>query len=757
MRFMMVSFCLGMIATAWMGSLVGKNLSIVCVSLPLWLYIIQSLLQCFRGFIFQCLFTGGISLCFFLSGVGVANWFAHTHAEEVLPDSLQGKVVQVKGVVTGLPKHVDGLWQFMLEDVSISGQPLKGRLRLSWFSYRSLKPGQLWLLAVRLKSPHGIVSPGAFDVESWLRREHVTGTGYVSRDKRNRCISKNAWRVDVWRDYLIHYIEAKLPGVKTGLAQALLMGNKGGVSQEDWRLFNRTGTTHLLVISGLHIGLMFILGCTLLRGLRYLSILPIHRVAFPRLAVIVGLCFSVVYALLAGFSVPVQRALIMLVCGCFGKFLDFIPKPSTVWLVAMVGVLLLEPMAVTSSGFWYSFIAVASLLLVFSNRTGSFPRWKRWWLPQWSVFVALLPLLLFYGQPSTLWSPLINLVSIPLVGLIIVPALMVGLFIALLPGQLIWPLKGSVALLNYWHDSLQWVSSFIETSSGQGIPSGFILGFCLVGVLYLLLPKGLGWRWFALPCLLLIWHPPKKNLSQGEAEITLLDDRRVQIALIRTRRHILIYDMGDKTKNDRFNTTQSTLLPFLRKHHIESVDAWVLPRSSSEEKAGQQFQERVPIHKTYSAHPAFEQLACHQGASWYWDGVKFTVLPEKQTCVLQVDSKTQKALFTGTLSAHRARYWVKSNPKTLKADVWVTSVPQAYLQKSFSIIDTVSPSYIALSQTSPHKAKLQMRKMGDTPPYCLAATAYTGTQSYLLGRYPEVKADFSRNTERRWWRYDKVE
>lgn len=749
----MISFCLGMTITAWLHSLPGVNFSIVCMVCPLWIYVLK-VFFCSEGkILFKWFMTGLTGVCFFMAGMGVASWYGHKHTEEHLPGLEQGKVATVTGTVSGLPKHINGLWQFILKDVSLEGLPVKGRLRLSWYSYREIKPGQCWQLATRLKPPHGVVSPGAFDVESWLRREHVTGTGYVVKSKINRCKGEHIWDIDVWRYWLSKHIESSLPRQQTGLAQALLLGNKSAISQDDWLLFNRTGTTHLLVISGLHIGLMFILGCTLMKGVRYARLLPLHRVAFPRIAVIFGFCFSLFYALLAGFSVPVQRALIMLICGCAGKLLDFIPKPSTIWLVAMTGVLLLEPLAVTSNGFWYSFIAVASLLLVFSCRSGVYPWWQRYWLPQWSVFVALLPLLLFYGQPSTVWSPLINLVSIPLIGLVVVPALMVGVFISILPLHITLPLQWSVTLLNYWRDSLQSIVVFTELSAGQSVVHWSVLIICLTGALYLLLPRGLGWRGFALPCFLLIWFSPIKSVVKGEAKITLLNDKRTQLVVIQTQHHMLIYDMGDKARSERFNAVQSTLVPFLRQQHLKVADAWILPRYSSDSIAGNQLQETITVKQTYSAHPNAGEMGCHEFKRWVWDGVVFTLLPDKHTCVLKVNAGKHKALLSGTLSSARVRYWMKREPDVLRSNLWVTADLTHAVSADSSMVQSISPNYIAFSQADPCKVRKQLKTIERSLHDSIAATAYTGSQSYTMRQF-DITVDFARVSRKRWWRYE---
>jgi len=420
MRLYMACFCLGIMVTSILPILPNPYLSWLFMTLPIWMLCLSRLP------LRKAMLVPLISITVLLSGIGYSSFIGQQRLYENNEPFLLNKEVSVQGVIVGFPQKRKSVWTFTLDHVSVDGLPLRGRIRLSWYSYQALKPSQCWHVLARLKKPYGLVSPGAFDAEAWLRRERVAYTGYVVNDRGNHCLgSVSSWGLDAWRYKLAAHIKNSLPNIDSSLGQALLLGNKGGISKDDWELFNQAGTTHLLVISGLHIGLIFMFGYLLLRGLKCFRLLPLHLIAFPRLAVMVGLFLGGIYALLAGFSVPVQRALIMLLCGCVGTLFDVKFNPSTVWLTALTSVLLIDPMATMSAGFWYSFIAVAALLLVFSNRSGEVSLWRRWCLPQWGVFIALLPLLSWFGQASSCWSPFINLISIPLVGLIIVPSLMV--------------------------------------------------------------------------------------------------------------------------------------------------------------------------------------------------------------------------------------------------------------------------------------------------------------------------------------------
>ncbi len=755
-RLCMAAFCVGIIIVSRSSVLTGNWCNIVLITAPLWFFIV-------KFFVDNTVIKLSFSV---LCALGVGIGFAGIKCENILkkaapvPVKWSDKAVFISGMITGLPSYNKGLWRFTLTDVHVEDKLLGGSLKLSWYSRNSLSPGQCWKLLVRVKPPHSTVSPGAFEMEAWLRRAHINGTGYVVKSAFNRCTGSNHLSIDFWRNKFNQHLIRMLPGKDTQLSQALLFGKKAAVSPEDWALFNATGTTHLLIISGLHVGLIFMFGYSLISGLRYLRLLPLKYVALPRVGVIFGFLMGCLYAALAGFSVPVQRALTMLFFGCLNKLFDFNANASTVWLTAMTGILLFDPMAVTSNGFWYSFIAVASLLLVFANKAGGWSRWQRLWLPQWSVFIALFPLLLWYQQPSAWCSPIINMLSVPFVGLVVVPLLMAGMLISFLPGEINWILSLGNCLLQYWKSLIQWVASWSVISQGNSIINATVLLLSLAGACFFLLPRGLGWRWLGVPCLLLIWLPDVKKIAKNQAEIALLDVRRSHVAIIRTRHHVAIFDMGDRTKHPRFNTTQTTILPFLHQHKINTIDAWILPRGLSTEVAASQLKENVTINKIYSSARFLkeDQLSCENLHSWQWDGVVFQLFPDKNSCILTVTSAQHRVLFTGNASGTKIEYLLKKHYKDLHSDVWCVMSVKPYLPEIKPILQNVAPNYIALSQSEPLKVMkekkwLNSALLSESPAQKLIATADTGTQYYLLQDKGDLAVSFSREKDKRWWRY----
>ncbi|MGB0359838.1 MAG: ComEC/Rec2 family competence protein, partial [Endozoicomonas sp.] len=337
---------------------------------------------------------------------------------------IPAKEVELTGTISSIPIKRGESTRFEFAVDKSLGDVFSGRVRINWFEATDLHAGQYWKLIVRLKEPHGFASSGAFDYEALLARENIQAVGYV---RSGTYLGENTAFLFVLhrlRERLKEWLVLELSEEISGVFSALLLGDKSGISPSLWDWYNQTGTTHLLVISGLHIGLMAWLGCHLATLFGVLGGLPLKSIPLPWIKSFFGIGLAFGYATLAGFSIPVQRALVMtvvaLISFCFGLRVSVL----SAWAFALFTVLIVDPLAFTSAGFWYSFIAVAALCIGLSGRVGMKLWIQRVIKPQWLVFVVLLPLLLSNGQPVSLLSPLINLIAIPFMGIIIVPLLL---------------------------------------------------------------------------------------------------------------------------------------------------------------------------------------------------------------------------------------------------------------------------------------------------------------------------------------------
>ncbi|MTI14682.1 DNA internalization-related competence protein ComEC/Rec2 [Sansalvadorimonas verongulae] len=685
-----------------------------------------------------------------------------------LPESCSNQNVLITGEIVNLPSIREGRGRFQfLGTFNQHESHFKGLLSLSWFDAPELKPGQQWQLCVRLKRPHGFASPGTSDYETVLLRQGITATGYVRDGEQvENLLLSEARGVSVLglRNRLSLWLAEHLSEKGGGMVRALLLGDTRGMPPEVWELFRKTGTVHLLVISGLHISLIALFGWGVVRLLVLAGVIPVYRVPLPYFSMAAGLGMAVLYGCLAGFGLPVQRALIMLATGVVALGFGFRLPLLTVYLLALWLVLVIEPLAVTAYGFWLSFLAVAALLYAFSYRKGSL-RLSRVFSAQIVVALALAPVLACMHQPVSWLSPLVNLVSIPLVGTLLIPLMFVGLGLSVFwePAG-IEVLKAVAVALEWWQRMLQWFVEFGPEGFSVPVPSLWQLAIVLTGVLLLLTPRALGWRWLGLACFLPWLFPNIKKLNEGEADITVLDVGQGLAVVVRTRDHTLVYDTGDRF-SPHFTAAGAVILPYLKQAEIMAPDKVLVSHSDRDHIGG------LDVLKEYFPHaevmaPDDQGFAyCLPGWKWHWNGVEFLTLGAGQefeslpvndrSCVLKVCTGEQCALLAGDITRRREKLLVEEYGSELEAQLLIVPHHGSDTSSSDIFLDVVKPEYGAVSagfyNRFHHPSKRVVGRYRERH-VKLLNTAETGTQTYLLGHAESITAKCYRGESGGWWR-----
>lgn len=348
-------------------------------------------------------------------GMAWTVWRADLTLGPNWPTALMKRDVVLTGYVSGIPQTTEHRVRFIfvVESARLGKNPFPEppqRVRLNWYGKTQLlKPGERWRLRVRLKPRNGFMNPGGFDYESWLFRHGIGATGYVRMHGGERLPGLRltpSVRLDRWREFLAQRISAVVPKAsERGVLLALVLGIRAGIPQNRWQALLDTGTNHLIAISGLHIGLVAGLAFFLMRWL-WASIPRLTLLfAAPRAAAVFGWSLAALYAALAGFSVPTQRALIMLLVGFGGLLLWRRAGPARSLAAALFAVLLFDPLVVLDAGFWLSFAAVAFILYAVTGREGT--GWLHsWGRIQWALLLGLLPITVLLFQRTTPIAPL---------------------------------------------------------------------------------------------------------------------------------------------------------------------------------------------------------------------------------------------------------------------------------------------------------------------------------------------------------------
>ncbi|XKE46760.1 DNA internalization-related competence protein ComEC/Rec2 [Halomonas organivorans] len=421
------------------------------------------------------------------------------------------------------------------------------RIRLSAYDPPTLAVGERWRLAARLRPPSGFANPGAFDYRAWLWREGIQATGYVRDDPPPRKLADAPFSLR--RAALDHLEDQALsPRPRRWLA-ALTLGAGERLTADDWALLNASGTTHLMVISGLHVGLVAGFALWLARGLaRGLAPGGWRMAVWPWWAAGVS---AAAYAGLAGLEPPAARATIMVVVGLWAASGRHAPGPWQAWWLAMALVVLAAPLSVWRPGFWLSFAAVAWLILIWQGRPRprGAPGWA-WALVRTQLLLAppmAGAVLLGFDRLAPV-APLVNLVAVPLVGSLMVPLGLAGWALAWAP-----PLSGACWALFAWLGEI--LASLLAVATDllplwQPDPA-MVLPLALA-----LAALGLGWglpgldirlRWAATPLLaaLPLWPSPAVP-GPGELRVRVHDVGQGQLIELRTASYRALIDTGPR-------------------------------------------------------------------------------------------------------------------------------------------------------------------------------------------------------------------
>jgi competence protein ComEC len=671
------------------------------------------------------------------------GWRATVRIADRLDPVLEGRDLVVTGVIASLPVVAPNGQRFRFDveqarDANGTAVVLPPLLGLGWYhddgnAPPELRAGERWRLAVRLKAPHGARNPHGFDYELWLFEQRIGATGYVRA-------APSPQRLDVASGFTVERLRQRIrdaifervaePRV-AGVLAALAVGDQSAIERDDWDVFRATGVAHLMSISGLHVTMLAWLAGALIGLVWRRSPRAMHVTPAPSAARWGGLAAAAAYALLAGWGVPAQRTVWMLaaVTVLRGAGVHW-PWPP-VLLAAAVVVTAVDPWALLQPGFWLSFAAVGLLL-------GSTPaqarapegepgtalapapaaRWTRRaggvlrdaLRTQVVATLGLAPLTLVLFQQLSLVGFAANLLAIPLVTLLVTPLALLGVLAPPLwqaAAAVAQPLVQALGALSALPGAVLTVPAAPAWAQFAGLAAGALTIAPLPWRLKLL----------ALPLALPLLAPRVERPPEGRFELVAVDVGQGSALLLRTRRHLLVYDTGPRYATDS-DAGERVLLPLLRARGDTRIDTLLLSHRDSDHVGGAaSLLAALPVgellHAMEPAHPLLGGPAaarrCAAGRTWEWDGVRFELLhppadadtaarPNALSCVLRVAGHAQgSVLLTGDLEAPQERALVRREGARLASDVLVVPHHGSRTSSSDELLDAVRPR-VALVQ-----------------------------------------------------------
>ena len=650
-----------------------------------------------------------------------------------LPLTWETRPVELSGVVASLPQRFERgeRFEFDVEEVFTAGASVPSHVMLSWYrswdelsdigeadGARSVRPGERWRFTVKLKRPHGNANPHGFDYEAWLLERNIRATGTISSKagvrRLDEFVARPGYALERARSLIRDRFLTVLPEAPyLGVLVALAMGDQRAIPRDQWEIFNRTGVTHLVSISGLHVTMIAALSAALVsflwrRSGRLMLLLPAQKAA-----VLAGWVAAFAYALLAGFEVPAQRTLYMLSVVALALWSGRNIGASRTLLCALLAVLLLDPFSVLATGFWLSFGAVSVLFFIGTSRVGEARGWRaalaRWGAAQWSVTIGSVPLLLLFFQQFSLVSPFANALAIPFVSFLVTP---LALIFAVLP----WP---PLLQLDHWLLAqlmrlLEWLAAYPVWQ--QPAPALWASLLAVSGVVWMLLPRGFPSRWVGLMPVLpaLLWVAPRPDA--GEAWIDVLDVGQGSAVVVRTAEHTLLYDAGP-FYSSQSDAGQRVVVPYLRAIGVRQVDTMVISHRDKDHSGGvAAVQAALPIVRTLSSLSELHGERCAAGQNWEWDGVRFDILHPQiadygvgdgtksvrkttngVSCVLKVSTESLSVLLTGDIEAREEKAIIERSPSLLPSDVLLVPHHGARASSSPEFIEAVGARDVVFS------------------------------------------------------------
>lgn len=503
--------------------------------------------------------------------------------------------IQVRGEVTDSFRSTSGRETF---DVNVTSTSLDGEAWQQPYKIRlygsedmdTPGAGDIIDAAIRVFELESPVNPGVFDYRAFLHRQGIFVHGDIITIEIQ--VRKRSLNWQPLRKAVHSRIEKLYDSTTTPLAKALLTGYKQELDREEQQFFARAGLSHIMAVSGLHVGFIVAPFWVLIPWLwqwRYggwfgLVILTIILIS---------------YAGLTGFSASVSRASLMAWLLSTGKLMRRMKDSVNLMGVSAVILLLINPSQLFEVGFQLSYGAVFVILILMPTVQQIIPAGIRYTkkgqmmmiiLVSFVVQLGLYPILVWYFGEFSVIGPLANALVVPVLSAVVPLSFLLislaGLFPSLalflnLPNLYALKWIGFVAeFLGSWDKS--WITAQIENVWF------FILWIMLIGFAATIKIPALRFQ-YAIFCMavLSIISAGKlvEKMKPAELKMVMLDVGQGDAIHIRTPagRHILI-DAG--RWNPLGNSGERVLMPYFKAKGIEKLDAVFLSHPHADHIGG---------------------------------------------------------------------------------------------------------------------------------------------------------------------------
>ncbi|WP_018300296.1 DNA internalization-related competence protein ComEC/Rec2 [Fangia hongkongensis] len=627
--------------------------------------------------------------------------------QKEMPAAKLHKPVQLSGVVASLPDIERGFASFLFRTeyglIKLSVYPNNK------FNLWRIKPGMKFRFWVKLRPPSGFKNPYVFDYGRWMRLKGIKATGYVVAKKGVSSLGESPF-------YFVEQLRYKIQKILNrsiedkqlrALSAALLLGNKNELTSQDKKLFQQTGTSHLIAISGLHIGLIAFFAFVLVRIFWSLSIRACQWVPAQKIALVGAIFAAFFYSLLAGFSIPTQRAFIMVLVFSIAMLGQRKMNSLKILLLAGIIVVLWRPLSFFEVGFWLSFSAV--LFLIFIARVvAGIKGIRKYVYIQFLLMLMLIPLTVYWFQGFSLIGVIANLLAIPWVSFIVVPSLFINLLLECFNIAL-WQISAkSISILIDWLSVLPYHDWYIQWH----YISLWVALSVLFGIVMLLLPLRWPYKLLAICFIIPILQRPMWPETL-KAKITVLDVGHGLSVVIEMKDYTVVYDTA-AAKGNKFSIAYLSVIPYLKSQGVRYINTLVISHSDKDHTGGleallQHFRvdeiiasDEVDL-KAYPLAKDIPLIRCNSTQSWQYHNVHFDFFDNSHfagnngSCVLKVSFEGQSVLFTGDIEKKAERFLLKTAKNQLKSTVLIAPHHGSKSSSSQAFINAVNASSVIFS------------------------------------------------------------
>ncbi len=725
------------------------------------------------------------------SGFVWATIVAHQFLNTKLPSAIEGQEILVTGIISSIPKRNSRRtnFEFTLHSVLHNNKSYNSpkKIILNWYGKTpKLIPDDKWQFVIKLKKPYSLQNPGGFDYEAWIFQNNIDAKGYVRKSELNKLLQSNSSLFSFTR--IRFNLKQKISLITNSpyraIILALLIGDKSEITPEQWQIFRKTGTSHLIAISGLHIGLIAGLVFFISRWLWGYYSWGVEVLPSPKFAALLAIISALLYSAMAGFSLPTQRALIMLCVIMISILIDVRAQSWNTLAIALLLVLLLSPFAVMNPGFWLSFSAVGIILYftkITQNRINKlYSTLYNWSLIQLVIGIGLVPLVLLFFNETSIISPVANLIIVPLFSFVIVPMVFIaGCLLFILPFISNVLLTIVAYILN-----LSWI--FLEFLAGlsfatiqiNGLTASAFIFLCLA-ITVLLLPRQFPVKWLSIIFFLPLLFTKYEKPEAGTVKITLLDVGQGLSVVVQTHDHVLVYDTGPGYSKN-FNAGKNVVIPFLKSNGIGTVDMVVISHGDNDHIGGlraiigslnvKQIYTSVPAKvnsRTKLKNATLQAQYCDSEKQWTWDGVDFqfihpqpesTLIKNNASCVLMISSggvgQNNSILLTGDIEAKAETDIIENSTLDIHANIIIAPHHGSKTSSTQAFINKVKPDYVLYAVGYRNRYRFpneivsdRYQQLGVTE----LATSEYGAITFNISASEIKKPELFRVSHRRFW------